>query len=96
MNIPLEQRGKSEPRTLETLSRDYERFNQGGSVLNKAKLYNNVIEQTLIDIPISQVSTIPNYVTNFIRLQSNVHLCLQVVINARCSLAQCILNIKIL
>ena len=45
----------SDPRTLETLDNDLERYNANGEILGDAKLFNNVITERLLDIPISQV-----------------------------------------
>ena len=52
----LKDRGHSEPRTLEGLQADYERFQSAGGYLKNAKLFHNVIAPHFLDVPISQES----------------------------------------
>ena len=56
MAQPLKDRGRSEPRTLESLQDDYDRFQSAGGRLRNAKLFHNVIAPHFFDVPISQVS----------------------------------------
>ena len=56
MAQPLQDRGRSQPRTLEGLQEDYQRFQAAGGRLRNAKLYHNVIAPHFFDIPLSQVS----------------------------------------
>ena len=53
---PLKDRGRSEPRTLEGLQADYDRFLSDGGHLRNAKLFHNVIASHFFDVPISQLS----------------------------------------
>lgn len=47
---------KPEARTLATLRRDLERYQEDGARPDRMKFYNNVIEKPLFDIPLDQVS----------------------------------------
>ena len=56
LRIPPSERGKSEPRTLETLDRDFETFTKEfDGDLKKAKFANNIISSRIFNIPIDQV-----------------------------------------
>ena len=56
MRIPLQERGQSPMRSLDTLQRDYLRFcSEGKGSLKNAKHFNNVIGQPFFDIPLVQV-----------------------------------------
>lgn len=46
---------KPEARTLATLKRDLQRYQEDGARPDRMKLFNNVIEKPLFDIPIDQV-----------------------------------------
>ena len=53
---PLSVRGRSPPRSLETLQHDLQDFTEkGNGDLNRAKEFNNVIGPTLLDIPLDMV-----------------------------------------
>ena len=53
---PVTVKGTLFPRSLETLKDDYLNFTtSGGKKLKNAKLYNNVIEKTFFNVPLSQV-----------------------------------------
>lgn len=52
---PQSERGLKEERTVEKLVADYDRFKEAGSVISKAKQYNNCIRPPLINVPIDQV-----------------------------------------
>ncbi|XP_057291582.1 uncharacterized protein LOC130614187 [Hydractinia symbiolongicarpus] len=54
--MQLADRGASEFRTLDTLKRDFENFNEDGGNIKKAKFFNNVIGQPMFNIPIDQVA----------------------------------------
>ena len=55
LKVPLECRGFSHPRSLNTLKHDFERFVRNGANIKTAKLYNNVVHEYIWDIPIDQV-----------------------------------------
>lgn len=55
MARPHESRGPQQPRTLETLQSDLQRFLSAGAPLKEAKHYNNVIGPALFHIPLDQV-----------------------------------------
>ena len=56
MKVPREERGRSEPRTLDSLQADYLRFQTTGKGdLKQAKFFNNAIRPIFFDIPINQV-----------------------------------------
>ena len=55
LKIPKEERDQHSKRTLETLIRDFETFESYGKDTKKAKFCNNVINQTLFNVPLSQV-----------------------------------------
>ncbi len=58
---PLAQRGSFPLRTLETLQSDYGRFtSQGHGFLKYAKDYNNVIGESILEIPLDNVKIIPD------------------------------------
>lgn len=53
---PLSVRGRSPPRSLQTLQHDYQEFlEKGNGDINRAKEFNNVIGPTLLDIPLDMV-----------------------------------------
>jgi hypothetical protein len=53
---PPLQRGRSSPRTVDTLKQDYQNFlTKGNGDVNKAKEYNNVIRPPIFHIPIDGV-----------------------------------------
>ncbi len=57
MKIPRDERGKHTLRTLDTLRADYLRFQtEGMGDTKNAKLFNNVINHYIFDIPLTQVS----------------------------------------
>ena len=56
MKIAQNDRGKSTPHTLQTLTNDYEKFTNLGSNIKNAKLCNNVIDKFMFNIPIEQVT----------------------------------------
>lgn len=57
MKVPRGERGRSEPRTLQSLQRDCQAFETAGKGdLKQAKMYNNVISHYFFNIPIHQVS----------------------------------------
>ena len=59
LKTPLEVRGRQQARTLQSLHQDHRRFTQqGDGDTNKAKLYNNVIMEPLLEIPLSNVRSI--------------------------------------
>lgn len=45
-------------RTLDTLREDLRRFTDSGGDIKFAKLYNNVIGETLLDIPLDMVKNL--------------------------------------
>ena len=45
----------AEPRTLETLKRDLASFDDNGGNLKSAKLFNNVINEPIVNVPLDQV-----------------------------------------
>ena len=56
------QRGPIEARTIDLICNDYERFNKAGKNHNKAKLFNNVIEEPFFpSISLTQVHVIKNH-----------------------------------
>ena len=57
MRVKRSERGRSEPRTLETLKNDYQNFINSGANIKNAKFFKNVIEECMFDIPIDQVKT---------------------------------------
>ena len=56
MQVPQSKRNASSPRTLESLKSDLQKFRNNGGNIKDAKLYNNVIDETMFDVPINQVS----------------------------------------
>ena len=55
MRMPRDERPPSRQRSLQTLDEDLHRFNANGSTLFKAKLFNNVIDEPMFRIPLTQV-----------------------------------------
>ena len=55
MARPRETRGQQEPRTLDTLQHDLQRFQSAGGLMKEAKHYNNVIGLVLFHVPLDQV-----------------------------------------
>jgi len=49
---------KSPCRTLKSLDEDLARFESSGNILKNAKLFNNVIDKRLFNVPITQVNGI--------------------------------------
>ncbi|KAK3700753.1 hypothetical protein QZH41_010941, partial [Actinostola sp. cb2023] len=55
LNVPLEERGRKSPRTLQNIIDDNLRFQNVGSPMSKAKQFNSAIRPPLFNIPINQV-----------------------------------------
>lgn len=55
MRLPRGQRPPSQQRTLQSLNNDLQGFKKAGSKLPKAKLFNNVIDEPMFAIPLTQV-----------------------------------------
>ena len=67
LKIPKSERGLKPKRTLETLKNDYEKFTtEFASDKSKAKLCHNVIDQTLFNVPLSQVNIPEKLIHNLI------------------------------
>ncbi len=52
--MPLSIRGRSPPRSFETLKEDHKRFLDAGGDIKKAKEYNNIIGTALFPIPLDR------------------------------------------
>ena len=48
-------------RTLQSLSSDLEEFRADGRNIIRAKLYNNIIDEYLFNVPIDQVCSFPSF-----------------------------------
>ena len=55
LKVPLHERGRFPPRTLDSIKADNERFVQAGGNLRRAKMFNNAIGQPFFAIPIDNV-----------------------------------------
>ena len=55
MQLAPSNRTNAPRRSLETLKRDLTNFQNDGANIKNAKLYNNVIDDVMFNIPISQV-----------------------------------------
>lgn len=55
LKIPLDVRGRKVTRSLDTLWSDNRRFQEAGGNITKAKLFNNVIGEPILDIPLDNV-----------------------------------------
>lgn len=56
LKTPLQVRGRSPARSLESLRSDHQKFVNAGSQLKQAKEFNNAIHEPFFDIPLDQVS----------------------------------------
>ena len=54
--IPCESRGLQQPRTLDTLQSDFQKFTLAGANLKVAKEFNNVIGSAQFTVPLDQVN----------------------------------------
>ena len=59
MEIKRSEKGRCKFRTLASLQEDYNKFVQCGCNIKNAKFHNNVIEETMFDVPVGQVFVIP-------------------------------------
>ena len=62
LKTPLEQRGRLQTRSIQSLRDDHQRFRDSGGNLRHAKLFNNSIGQPIFDIPLEKVKTDSNII----------------------------------
>ena len=75
MQLPRSSRGRYEARTLEKLKHDLERFMSAGGKLQNAKLFNNVIDRMLFNVPLDQVFfTVIPFITAVNATVHNIHI----------------------
>ena len=68
MQSPCNERGKHTARDLTSLTSDLKRFRDDGGNIKRAKLFNNVIDDPMFNVPLDQVSHYFLLESTFMRL----------------------------